>query len=159
VYQNLNKEGKDKLSILKNINHLNSGQLEDWGHCWKAQKNIDENSSVLPQVLCQGYNYPQFVECTKPTNEYYVPLKKGKKKMVNVATVVRQTFGLLYNLNFVISNIEQDADVDHIDDSSNGTMPSLSLVLQLIALRHLLILFLLFHWMLCLLKQNLYLLL
>jgi hypothetical protein len=77
--------------------------------------------------------------------------------MVNILMVLGQTSWVSQNQNFITSNIEQDVDDDEIDDSSNIILlcynygfivllePRLFLVLQLIALSHLLILLLLLH--------------
>jgi hypothetical protein len=76
----LNSEGKQRWNILKNQQHLNSKELEDLGHYWVIQQNIDDNCSVSPAVTCQGYSYTWFVTCIKWTDTYYVPPKKEKKK-------------------------------------------------------------------------------
>jgi hypothetical protein len=47
----LNREGKQRWNILKNHHYLSQKELMDWGHCWKVQENVDENS-LFPQKFC-----------------------------------------------------------------------------------------------------------
>jgi hypothetical protein len=51
--------------IVKYLNHKNKRELEDWGHCWVIQQNVNENSSATPDVLFQQHNYPKFIELSQ----------------------------------------------------------------------------------------------
>jgi hypothetical protein len=68
---------------LKNIQHLTSFELEDWGYCWVIQQNVNENTPSIPGVLFQGYNYTWFLEWTKAC-EKHLREKMKKKSMINV---------------------------------------------------------------------------
>jgi hypothetical protein len=38
---------------VKYLTHNNKRELEDWGHCWLIQQNVNENCSRAPDVLFQ----------------------------------------------------------------------------------------------------------
>jgi hypothetical protein len=38
---------------VKYLTHNNKHELEDCGHCWLIQQNVNENSSGAPDVLFQ----------------------------------------------------------------------------------------------------------
>jgi hypothetical protein len=104
TYCGLNGERKLRWIVLKNELHLSQKQLENCRHYWIVQQNINENSSVSPEVLCQGYSYTWFLSCTKAC-EVYIKTKKEKEKIVNVSIVPGQSSGVLENSNIVTSII------------------------------------------------------
>jgi hypothetical protein len=50
---------------VKYLTHNDKRELENWGHCWKIQQNVNENSSSTPDVLFQQHDYPRFLELSR----------------------------------------------------------------------------------------------
>jgi hypothetical protein len=49
-------KGKEKWRIVLQIHPLSKHELEDWGHYWVIQQNVNENTSNFPEVLYRRYN-------------------------------------------------------------------------------------------------------
>jgi hypothetical protein len=123
---------------LKNIQHLNPKELEEWGHCWKIQENINENTPGTPAVLFRGYNHVWFFEITKICEER---LKEQNEKKRMLKEQQKQTS------NFVLNNgdgngyddgngygddnnsdVDGNSDADDDDDNNvpdNNNVPSI----------------------------------
>jgi hypothetical protein len=116
IYYSLNAEGKMRWRILKNFTHINKRELEDWGHCWVLQQNVNENTSGPPDVFFQEHNYPRFLELTKQC-EFHMKLQM-ENKTKNVPTVRGQNSSIVTNIDVNI-NDNANAANDWDNRSSN----------------------------------------
>jgi hypothetical protein len=120
VYRELNSEGKIRWGILKNIQHLNPKELEDWGYCWVIQQNVNVNSPGTPGVLFQGYNYTWSLEMTKACEEQLRQQKENKKRLKEQRKPSLSS--VLPNQNSDGSNVDGHGYGDN-DVPENGDVP------------------------------------
>jgi hypothetical protein len=94
--------------------HNDRHKLENWGHCWIIQQNVNENSSSTPDVLFQQHDYPRFLELSRDCD---VQIKlRLENKMKNAPPIRGQNSCIVTTVDVNINNNNNTNNSNNVND-------------------------------------------